>query len=94
MRSHLRAGCVGSYWCDGEDPVKVFSELGSARGKQRALYDAMKDIAAATDAVRLARISIYDTVDGVRLDDILCGKRTVMPAAVRQIIEARVHRAT
>lgn len=76
------------------DPVKVFGAFGSARGKQRALYDAMKDTAAATGAVRLARISIYDTVDGVRLDDILYGKRTVMPAAVRQIIEARIHQAT
>lgn len=72
------------------DPVGVFGENGSARGKQRALYDAMKDVAAANGSVRLARISVYDTVDGVKLGDILNGRRTVSPAAVRLAIDARV----
>lgn len=73
------------------DPVGVFGEHGSARGKQRALYDAMKDVAAASGAVRLARISIYDLVAGVTLGDILKGKRTASPAAVREAVETRVH---
>ncbi|WP_136042446.1 MULTISPECIES: DUF7255 family protein [unclassified Microbacterium] len=73
------------------DAVGVFDPRGSARGKQRALYDAMKDIAAANGATHLARISIYDTVDGTALGDVLYGKRTVPPAAVREAIEARVH---
>lgn len=72
------------------DPVGVFGEHGSARGKQRALYDAMKDVAAASGAARLARISIYDTVDGVQLGTILNGVRAVSPEAVRQTIEARI----
>lgn len=73
------------------DPVGVFRERGGARGKQRALYDAMKDVAAATGTVRLARIAIYDEVDGVTLGDILYGKRTASPKSVRQAVEARVH---
>lgn len=72
------------------DPVGMYGEHGSARGKQRALYDAMKDLAAATGAVRLARISIYDCVDGVKLGDILNGKRTAPAEAVRHAIELRV----
>lgn len=72
-------------------PVGVFREGGSARGKQRALYDAMKDVAAATGTVRLARIAIYDEVDDVTLGDILYGKRTASPKSVRQAVEARVH---
>lgn len=71
------------------DPVGVFGERGSARAKQRALYDAMKDIAAATDAVRLARISIYDKVGDAALGDVLNGKSQVAPKVVRQAVEAR-----
>lgn len=73
------------------DPVGVFGAHGSARGKQRALYDAMKDVAAATGVVRLARISIYDLVDGVALGDVLRGKRTVPAEAVRLAVEARAY---
>ena len=72
-------------------PVGVFGERGSARAKQRALYDAMKDIAASTGAVRLARISIYDRVGKVTLGDVLNGKRAVSADAVREAVEARVH---
>lgn len=72
------------------DAVGVYGENGSARGKQRALYDAMKDVAAATGSVRLARISIYDWVEGVTLGDILNGMRSVPPEAVRRAIESRV----
>lgn len=73
------------------DPVGVFGGHGSARGKQRALYDAMKDVAAVTGVVRLARISIYDLVDGVALGDVLKGKRTVPAEAVRLAVEARAY---
>lgn len=73
------------------DHVGVFGELGSARGKQRALYDVMKDVAASSGTVRLARISIYDLVDGVPLGHILNGKRTAPAEAVRYAVEARVH---
>lgn len=73
------------------DPVGVLGQRGSARGKQRALYDAMKDVAAATGAVRLARISIYDEVAGAALGDILYGKRKVPAEEVREAVEGRVH---
>lgn len=73
------------------DPVGQFGERGSARAKQRALYDAMKDIAAATGVVRLARISIYDRVGAATLGDVLNGKRAASAEAVREAVEARLH---
>jgi hypothetical protein len=53
------------------DPDGVFGVHGAPRWKQRALYDPMKDAAAAVGQVRLARISIYDTVEDVALHDVL-----------------------
>jgi len=73
------------------DQVGVFGERGSARGKQRALYDAMKDLAASVGVVRLARISIYDRVDGARVDDILYGRTTVDPQLLGVLLKARAH---
>jgi len=73
------------------DPVGVFGERGSARAKQRALYDAMKDLAASVGVVRLARISIYDRVDGARVDDILYGRTTVDPQLLGVLLKARAH---
>lgn len=75
------------------DPVGVFGQHGSARAKQRALYDAMKDLAAAAGAVRLARISIYDQIGGATIDDILYGKSVVAPAEILRYVESRVHAA-
>lgn len=71
------------------DPPGVFGERGSARGKQRALYDAMKDLAASAGVVRLARVSIYDRVGGATVDDILYGRAAVDPAEMRTLVEAR-----
>lgn len=75
------------------DPVGVFGERGSARGKQRALYDAMKDLAASVGVMRLARISIYDRVDGAVVDEVLYGRAAVNPLALRISLEARAHTA-
>lgn len=47
------------------------SGAGSPTWKQRALYDAMRDTAAATGAVRLARLSVYDDLGGVTLNEVL-----------------------
>lgn len=59
------------------DPDLVFTPNGSPRWKQRALYDSMKDAAAAAGQVQLARISVYDQIDGVQLDAVLQGRAIV-----------------
>jgi hypothetical protein len=74
----------------GADPGGVFGEFGAPRWKQRALYDAMKDIFAATGEVRLARVSIYDSIDGIALDDILYRKARVPAEWVAALVTARV----
>ncbi|RXZ51930.1 hypothetical protein ESO86_00190 [Agromyces binzhouensis] len=72
------------------DADGVFGEFGAPRWKQRALYDAMKDAAAATGIVRLARVSIYDEVGGIRLDDILYRKADVPAETVAALVSERV----
>lgn len=74
----------------GADPDGVFGEFGAPRWKQRALYDAMKDISAATGSVRLARVSIYDSIDGISLDDILYRKVRVPVESVAALVASRV----
>ena len=48
-----------------------FTSNGSPRWKQRALYDYMKDAAAADGETKLIRLSIYDRVGSFSLDEIL-----------------------
>jgi hypothetical protein len=63
---------------------------GAPRWKQRALYDALKDSAIVCGCdLRLARLSIYDQVDGVLLDDALAAGVPGAPAAVRELLERR-----
>lgn len=92
-----RAGTGGRRWTTPSaerlfgpgDPDGVFGSQGAPRWKQRALYDAMKDAAAAWGPVRLARVSIYDRVDGVALNDVLYGRVAVPPRAVASLVESR-----
>ncbi|SEH47855.1 hypothetical protein SAMN04489835_0277 [Mycolicibacterium rutilum] len=52
----------------------VLAGSGSPRWKQRALYDAVKDIAAMhSSALRLCRLAIWDTVGDIRLHDAFAG---------------------
>jgi hypothetical protein len=93
------AGTGGKRWSNdsskrmfgGADPDGVFGALGAPRWKQRALYDAMKDAAAAAGQVRLSRLSIYDEVDGVRLDHVLYKKVSVPPARIAALVADRVN---
>lgn len=63
---------------------------GAPRWKQRAFYDAVKDTAPAAGLeVAMARVSIYDTVEGELLDDVLESRVVVDPAAVRALVEQR-----
>lgn len=81
------AGKGGKRWSNdsakrmfgGADPDGVFGAFGAPRWKQRALYDVMKDAAAASGQAHLSRVSIYDRVDGVQLDDVLY-RRAHLPA--------------
>lgn len=49
----------------------------------------MKDTAAASGAVRLARISIYDRVAGALLNDVLYGRADIPAIAVAQLVDER-----
>ncbi|MGN7966652.1 DUF7255 family protein [Microbacterium sp. 22179] len=75
----------------GTDPDGVFDNHGASRWKQRALYDSMKDASAASGQVRLSRISIYDTIDGVRLDHVLYGRaRLSAERVVEHVLSRRI----
>ena len=52
-------------------PPGVLEGPGAPRWKQRAIYDAMKDAAAAEGIVVLARISIYDGLGDATVDQVL-----------------------
>ncbi|TFD81045.1 hypothetical protein E3T53_03395 [Cryobacterium psychrophilum] len=60
---------------------------GAPRWKLRALYDSMKDAAAATNGVMLARLSVYDDVDGERLGDALESRAIADPQALRALLQ-------
>lgn len=64
---------------------------GAPRWKQRAFYDALKDTAVVTGlSLSLARLSIYDTIDGMLVDDLLEGRCVVKPASVLQFVVQRM----
>jgi len=92
----LRDGCGQQRWSN-PSCVRNFAggppgdlDAGAPRWKQRAFYDAMKDTAIAAGLeLSMARVSIYDTVDGELVDDILEGRAVVEPAAILQIVEQR-----
>ena len=71
------------------DPDGVFGAYGAPRWKQRALYDSMKDASAAVGAVRLARLSIFDLVEGHSLNDVLYGRVAVDPQSIAELLEQR-----
>ncbi|WP_022908562.1 DUF7255 family protein [Curtobacterium sp. B18] len=97
-RAHeRRSGTGGRRWSSpsaermfgAAAPQWTFEGGGAPRWKQRALYDAMKDVAAAAGAIRLSRVSVYDVIDGVRLEDLLRGRAVVPPSVVRTFVESR-----
>lgn len=99
----LQAGKWGKRWttpsCEAMfgpagDPGAL-QEAGAPRWKQRALYDAFKDIAASDSRTwRLARISVWDEIDGVRLGDALNAGAPVDPAQLRDLVTRRTTSAT
>lgn len=71
------------------DPDGILGAHGAPRWKQRALYDAMKDASAAAGQVKLARLSIYDVVDGRSLNDVLYGRAIVGANSLEELITER-----
>lgn len=67
--------------------------VGSARWRQRALYDCMKDALAANRSVRLARVSIFDEVHGIALEQVLTGRAHVAPEAICALVLQRAKHA-
>ena len=92
-----RAGVGGKRWTNpsaermfGEADLNgVIGVHGAPRWKQRAMYDAMKDAAAAAGQVQLTRVSIYDLVDGQMLNDVLYGRVMVDAGAVEDLVMRR-----
>lgn len=68
---------------------KDLSGAGAPRWKQRALYDSMKDELAAFGGVRLARLSVHDTVGGVTLDSILNGRADMELDSIAELLQRR-----
>jgi hypothetical protein len=62
---------------------------GAPRGRQRACYDAMKDILAAHRVIRLARVSVYDEVGRVLLGSALEGKGPLDRDTLHQLVIRR-----
>lgn len=54
-------------------PRRSIEGAGSPRWKQRAVYDALRDTAAADGSVTLARLSVHDRLGTARLGDALRG---------------------
>jgi hypothetical protein len=71
-------------------PSGDLDDDGAPRWKQRALYDAIKDSDPVCDiGLRVARLSIYDQVDGVLLDDALEARVPIAATAIRELLERR-----
>jgi hypothetical protein len=75
----LRKAKRGGYWTSPStermfgraDPSGEFGDSGAPRWKQRALYDAMRDVLAVEGLVALARVSVWDDVGGTTLGRVL-----------------------
>jgi hypothetical protein len=96
----LAAGCWGKRWTNDSSarmftggPAGDLAAGGAPRWKQRALYDALKDTTAVAGVgLSLARLSIFDKVDGVALDDVLQERGSIDPEAVLGLVTARTAR--
>ncbi|MCC3299413.1 DUF7255 family protein [Arthrobacter caoxuetaonis] len=93
-----RCRTYGGYWASGSSsamfgpasPQGDHTGVGAPRWRQRALYDAVRDVWARDNQVwKLARVSIYDVVDGVRFRDVLDGRSRIAPERLREMIESR-----
>ncbi len=93
----LAAGRWGKRWTN-DSCARMFSggragDLsgeGAPRWKQRALYDAIKDMAPAGEVdMALVRVSVYDRIGDAPLGSILDGYASAAPASVAELVRAR-----
>ncbi|WP_236967665.1 DUF7255 family protein [Microbacterium aurantiacum] len=70
-------------------PRRSLEGAGSPRWKQRAIYDALRDAAAAAGSVTLARVSVHDRVGAARLGDALRGHARLDLRALHALITSR-----
>lgn len=76
--------------CSRGDPAGKLDGDGAPRWKQRAFYDALKDTGAGNEiGVAIARVAIYDPIDGALLEDVLERRAVAEPAAVLALVEQR-----
>jgi hypothetical protein len=94
----LAAGKWGKRWTNPScermfgiaDSPGTFATAGAPRWKQRALYDAIKDIAALErSGPQVARLSVFDLVGEVRLEHALRGRSEVDLDALRELLVNR-----
>lgn len=94
----LAAGKWGKRWtnpsCESmfgaPEACGSFEGVGAPRWKQRALYDAMKDIAALSPGKeRLARVSVWDKVGSTKLGDALIGGTQIDLDHLRDLVARR-----
>lgn len=93
----LRKAKRGGYWTSRStermfglaDPPGEFGASGSPRWKQRALYDAMRDVLAVEGIVRLARLSIWDGIGDMTLGRVLDGRAAEDHDALADLVERR-----
>lgn len=95
----LQRARVGGRWsnpsCERQfgpaaPPGDLGAPGGAPRWKQRALYDAMKDhVPRLGFGVQVARVAVFDQINGCTVEDILRGTAPVEPAAVRAFVEQR-----
>jgi hypothetical protein len=95
----LSAGSWGKRWTNAScermfgqaGPAGELDGAGAPRWKQRAMYDALKDVTPSiVSRVRMSRVSVHDTVEGHRLWDILEGAAAASHGAVRALVESRI----
>ncbi len=93
----LKKAKRGGYWASpsteamfgAADAPGVFAASGSPRWKQRALYDAMRDVLAAAGEVRLARVAVWDEIGGTTLARVLDGRAEVEHDALAELVARR-----
>lgn len=94
----VRAGMWGKRWTSTStegmfgpaDPAGQLDAGGAPRWKQRALYDAMKDMwSLSGNGIRLARVAVYDTVADAPMHDVLDGSAAVPGQDLLALIDRR-----
>lgn len=70
---------------------RIFEGNGASRWKQRAFYDFLKDISSHVLSIPIIRISIYDTVNSIRIDELInIERKEILLRLIAKIIKKHV----